>query len=222
MSGRGRAIAIVSGGLDSVTMAYYVRVLGYSLHLLSFNYGQRHKKEIDYALMCSADLRSEIDVIDLSAVGALLKGSSLTDASVPVPDGHYAAANMVSTIVPSRNAVMLAIAFSVAVAEHAELVCIGVHGGDHFVYPDCRPEFISVFGKMERLANDGGPALYAPFLHWSKADIVSIGVTLKVPFSKTWSCYKGGEIHCGVCGTCTERKEAFVLADVKDPTTYLN
>ena len=214
-----KAIVIVSGGLDSITLAYHLKALGYNLHLLSFNYNQRHKKELDFARMCAEDLKADIDVVDLSSVGVLLKGSSLTD-NIPVPDGHYAAPNMSVTVVPNRNAIMLAVAYGAAVAESAERVCIGVHAGDHFIYPDCRPEFIYAFGEMERLANAGGPLLYAPFLEKSKADIVKIGANLGVPFEKTWSCYKGGSVHCGTCGTCVERKEAFELAGITDPTNY--
>lgn len=215
-----KALAIVSGGLDSVTLAYHLSSLGYDLHLLSFDYGQRHKKELDFAAVCAAALGAKWDVIDLSSVGRLLKGSALTD-DIAVPDGHYAAPSMAVTVVPNRNAIMLAVAFGVAVAEQVERVCIGVHAGDHFIYPDCRPEFVYSFGEMERFANDGGPILYAPFLDKSKADIVSIGALLGVPYQNAWSCYKGGEVHCGTCGTCVERKEAFVLAGVTDPTIYL-
>lgn len=210
-------------------MAYHVKHIGYDLHLLTFDYGQRHVKEIDFARACADDLGAAHSVIDLTSFGALLKGSSLTDSSVEVPNGHYAAANMASTIVPSRNAVMLAIAYSVAAAEGAARVCIGVHGGDHFIYPDCRPEFLAAFDYMERFANGDNSdnisgsrlGIYAPFLNYSKADIVLTGDLLGVPFEKTWSCYKGGEVHCGVCGTCVERKEAFMLAGVEDPTKYL-
>jgi 7-cyano-7-deazaguanine synthase len=219
-----KTVAVVSGGLDSVVLAYYLRKsLHDDLHILTFDYGQRHRKEMTYAYMCGVDLDVKVSAIDLTSVGKLLVGSSLTDETVPVPDGHYAEPSMASTIVPSRNAIMLAIAFSVAAAEKAGLVCIGVHAGDHFIYPDCRPEFIHAFDKMEEFANGGyfkRPVVFAPFLKKSKADIVALGDILKVPFEKTWSCYKGGELHCGVCGTCTERKEAFVLAGVKDPTEY--
>lgn len=214
-----KAIAIVSGGMDSVTLAYDIARRGYDLHLLAFNYGQRHKKEVEFAKSAAADLDARFDLIDLTSVGALLKGSALTD-DIPVPDGHYAAPNMAITVVPNRNAIMLAVAFGVAVAEKAELVGIGVHAGDHFVYPDCRPEFVRAFVQMEHLANEGGPDLYAPFLTVTKADIVSTGALLGVPYEKTWSCYKGQDLHCGTCGTCVERREAFSLAGVSDPTKY--
>jgi 7-cyano-7-deazaguanine synthase len=218
-----KAIATVSGGLDSVTLAYLLHAEGYELRLLSFDYGQRHKKELAYAKRCAQRLNAAFNIIDLSSVGQFLKGSALTDA-IPVPDGHYAAPNMAITVVPNRNAIMLSVAYAVAVAEQAQIVAIGVHAGDHFIYPDCRPTFIEAFDAMERIATEGysNPdlRLYAPFVQIGKHDIVKIGHELGVPFELTWSCYKGGEKHCGTCGTCFERKEAFDLAGVPDPTEY--
>ncbi len=213
------ALAIVSGGLDSVTLAYLLHSQGYTLRLLSFDYGQRHKKELEYARACAAALDAPIDVVDLSGVGALLKGSALTD-QIPVPDGHYAAPNMAVTVVPNRNAIMLAVAFGIAVSRKLDAVAIGVHSGDHFIYPDCRKEFIQAFAAMEKLSNEGGPDLLAPFVDCSKAEIVRQGAALGLPYVQTWSCYKGGALHCGTCGTCVERKEAFQLAGVPDPTEY--
>ena len=218
-----KAIAIVSGGMDSVTLAYLLASQGHELHLLSFDYGQRHVKELEYARRCAADLGAEHTVIDLSTLTPLLRGSALTD-DIDVPEGHYAAPNMRLTVVPNRNAIMLAIAFAAAVADGAAIVATGVHAGDHPIYPDCRPEFIEAFDRMERHATDGyavdGLHLYAPFVNMSKADIVTLGAALLVPYENTWSCYKGDTAHCGVCGTCVERREAFQLAGVTDPTRY--
>ncbi len=219
-----KAIAIVSGGLDSVTLAYVLRSEGYDLHLLSFDYGQRHSKELDFAALCARRLQAEHTVVDLSGLGALLKGSALTEEGIEVPEGHYAAPNMAITVVPNRNAIMLAIAYGAAVAEQVDVVAAGFHGGDHFIYPDCRPEFVEAFDTMERRAVDGfgkpDLRLYAPFVNIGKHDIVARGARLDVPFHETWSCYKGGERHCGRCGTCVERREAFELAGVLDPTEY--
>src|SRR5690348_5412407 len=145
-----RAIAIVSGGLDSVTLAYLLHAEGYDLHLISFDYGQRHKKELAFAERCAKRLGATCDVIDLSSITRFLKGSALTDA-IPVPDGHYAAPTMAITVVPNRNAMMLSVAYAVAVTEQAQVVAIGVHAGDRFIYPDCRPEFITAFETMQRL-----------------------------------------------------------------------
>jgi len=219
-----KAIAIVSGGLDSVTLAYVLRSEGYDLHLLSFDYGQRHSKELEFAALCARRLQAEHTVVDLSGLGALLKGSALTEEGIEVPEGHYAAPNMAITVVPNRNAIMLAIAYGAAVAEQVDVVAAGFHGGDHFIYPDCRPEFVEAFDAMERRAVDGfgkpDLRLYAPFVNIGKHDIVARGARLDVPFHETWSCYKGGERQCGRCGTCVERREAFELARVLDPTEY--
>jgi 7-cyano-7-deazaguanine synthase len=218
-------VAVVSGGLDSVTLSYLLRSEGYDLNLLAFDYGQRHRKELEFARRCAGRLEARIDVVDLSSVTPLLAGSSLTD-DIPVPHGHYAAPNMAVTIVPNRNALMLTIAYAAAVSRETEAVAIGVHTGDHFIYPDCRPAFIESFAAMQKIAVEGcghpDLRLLAPFITFSKADIVKRGAELNVPFEDTWSCYEGGDIHCGLCGTCVERKEAFELAGVPDPTAYRN
>jgi 7-cyano-7-deazaguanine synthase len=219
------AVVIVSGGLDSVTLAHLLHAQGYQLHLLAFDYGQRHRKELIFAERCARRLEASFSLIDLAHLGPHLKGSALTDETVAVPDGHYAASTMAMTVVPNRNAIMLSIAYAIAVAEQAVVVAFGAHAGDHFIYPDCRPDFIAAFDAMERLAVEGHghPQLHlaAPFAHLKKEQIVSLGARLSVPFEETWSCYKGGEKHCGTCGTCFERKEAFQLAGVSDPTEYL-
>ncbi len=222
MDGKG-AVAIVSGGMDSVTLAHLLNEEGYDLHLLSVDYGQRHKKELAYAERCAKRLGASFDVVDISGVGRLLSGSALTD-DIEVPHGHYAEETMAVTVVPNRNAIMLSIAYGVAVARGAQVVATAVHAGDHYVYPDCRPEFIEAFDAMQKKAVEGfgDPALhlYTPFAHKTKAQIVEVGAALGVPYEDTWSCYEGGEVHDGLCGTCTERKEAFELAGVPDPTVY--
>ncbi len=219
-----KAIALVSGGLDSVTLAYLLASAGWNLHLLAFDYGQKHKREVDFARQCAHDLGAAFDLVDLRGAGRLLGGSALTDDAIEVPHGHYAAPNMAITIVPNRNAIFLAVAYGAAVAQNAEIVATAVHGGDHFIYPDCRPAFIEAFDVMQKqaVAGCGHPnlRLHTPFVHRFKHDIVKIGAALGVPYEKTWSCYEGGALHCGQCGTCVERKEAFALAGVADPTEY--
>lgn len=207
--------------MDSVTLAHKVAQEHELLGLVSFNYGQRHLKELDFARACADDLGVEHIVIDISGIGRQLSGSALTD-DVAVPDGHYAEETMRITVVPNRNAIMLAIAFGIAAARGAEAVATAVHGGDHFIYPDCRPGFTEAFETMQRqaLAGVADVRLYTPYVHTDKAAIAAEGVRLGVDYTRSWSCYKGGEIHCGRCGTCVERREAFHMAGAEDPTTY--
>jgi 7-cyano-7-deazaguanine synthase len=222
--GERRVVAVVSGGLDSTTMAYSLRAQGYSLIAISFDYGQRHRKELAFAEQMAADLDAPWTLIDLHAAGLtnVLTGSALTDDTVTVPDGHYADQSMKITVVPNRNAIMLSIACALAVTREAGAVAFGAHTGDHFIYPDCRPEFVRAFEAMVNVAVEGLASIevLAPFLSMTKTDIVKLGDELKVPFERTWSCYKGGALHCGTCGTCVERREAFEQADLADPTVY--
>jgi len=220
----GHVVVLASGGLDSTTLTYHLRDMGANARLLSFDYGQRHARELECAVQMADELGIPHDVADLRSVGRLLRGGALTDPGVPVPDGHYAAESMRATVVPNRNAVMLDIAIAVAIANGCDAVAFGAHGGDHAIYPDCRPEFVAAFTASAMLANEGflthGFRVVAPFLDYSKADVVQLGHRLGVPFANTWSCYKGGAVHCGTCGTCTERREAFLRAEVTDPTAY--
>ncbi|MBT1158492.1 7-cyano-7-deazaguanine synthase QueC [Aminobacter anthyllidis] len=215
------ALVICSGGLDSVSLAHKVATEQKLIGLLSFDYGQRHKKELGFAAMCAKRLGVPHQIVDIRDVGRNLSGSALTD-NVDVPDGHYAEDSMRITVVPNRNAIMLAIAFGVAAAQQADAVATAVHGGDHFIYPDCRPAFIDAFQTMQNhaLAGYADIRLYAPYVNMSKADIVSEGAKYATPFEATWSCYKGGARHCGRCGTCVERREAFDLAGIADRTNY--
>ena len=212
---------VCSGGLDSVSLAHVLANDGQLSRLVSFDYGQRHNKELAFAAACSERLNVPHHVIDLRSVGASLTGSALTD-DLDVPDGHYAEDTMKVTVVPNRNAIMLTIAYGVAAAAGDDAVAAAVHGGDHFIYPDCRPAFTSSFETMQRYALDGYAdiSLFTPYVHVSKAEIAAEGLRLGIDYRKTWSCYKGGETHCGRCGTCVERREAFHLAGGIDPTEY--
>lgn len=214
-------LVVCSGGLDSVTLAHRVAAAGDLAALVTVDYGQRHRKELDFAARAGQRLGVPHEVVDLSGLGRHLAGSALTD-DVAVPEGHYAADNMAVTVVPNRNPILFAIAFGMASARGWDRVAAAVHGGDHFVYPDCRPAFVAAFAEMEARALEGmgEVAFHTPFLEWSKADIVAEGARLEVPFAETWSCYRGGDTHCGRCGTCVERREAFHRAGVADPTAY--
>ena len=216
-----KTFVICSGGLDSVSLAHKVAAEHTLLGLVSFDYGQRHVREVAFAASCARRLGVAHRVIDIKSVGAALGGSALTGAA-EVPDGHYAEESMKLTVVPNRNAIMLAIAFGLAAGEEAEAVAAAVHGGDHFIYPDCRPAFIEAFQGMQDRALEGMAriALFTPFVNVPKSQIVLEGARYGTPFAETWSCYKGGDTHCGRCGTCVERREAFHIADIEDPTRY--
>jgi 7-cyano-7-deazaguanine synthase len=235
------SIAIFSGGMDSTVLVYKLLDEGHVPHLLSFNYGQRHSKELLSAEIIAYELKLQHDIVDLTGLTHLISNSALTaptgvqfsevghEVEVPtieVPEGHYAEDNMKKTVVPNRNMIMLSIAAGVAVNNSYKFVATGVHAGDHFVYPDCRPEFIWSCNETIVSGNEGfgnipkhdeaelaaGKPFYriieAPFLNVSKEDIAYLGLKFKVPFHLTWSCYKGGDKHCGKCGTCVERLEA--------------
>jgi 7-cyano-7-deazaguanine synthase len=231
-----KAVTLLSGGLDSTTLAYYMRAhYADELIAVSFNYGQRHVKELDVAVRIAQTLSAEHHIVeigvgqalddDLAPLGSIFTSSVLTNESVPVPDGHYAHENMKQTIVPNRNAIMLSIAYGIAVDRGAEYVSFAAHSGDHAIYPDCRPEFVALLNRALQVGNEWAdplPLILGPFLDRSKADIAAEAVKLGVPIKDTWSCYKGGDIHCGTCGTCYERREAFQLAGVEDPTEYLD
>lgn len=223
--GSSKAIAIVSGGMDSVTLVHHLQDLGHEVIVASFDYGQRHKKELEFAKAAADRFDLDHHLIDLSNITKLIATSALTSDSIEVPDGHYAEQTMRQTVVPNRNAIMLNVAAGLAIQVEAQHIATGVHAGDHYIYPDCRPQFISSLEAMLKIANEGfiDPefSILAPFVHSTKGEIARRGDELNVPWEKTWSCYKGGEIHCGSCGTCFERREAFAEFNLHDPTEYL-
>jgi len=215
-----KTVIVYSGGLDSTVLLYHLRASGHELHALSIDYGQRHRCELDRA----ADLCEELGIphptADLSAIQPLLAGSSLTSPEIEVAEGHYTEESMKSTVVPNRNMIFLALATGHALSIKAGQVAYAGHSGDHAIYPDCRNEFAEAMAAAIRIADWNPVELMRPFVDWTKADIVHRGAELGVPFARTWSCYKGGAQHCGRCGTCIERREAFDLAKVEDPTPY--
>lgn len=216
------AVLAFSGGMDSTTLAAHYHATGHALLLLSFNYGQRHTRELEAARAIADHYRADHHTIDLTTLAPLLPGSALTDPTVPVPDGHYAADTMKSTVVPNRNAIIANVCAAVAAAHHADVMALGIHAGDHAIYPDCRPEFLSAVRAAIHTGLDGHnpPGVEAPFVDLTKTDIARRATELAAPIELSWSCYKGGVIHCGTCGTCTERREAFRNAGLTDPTTY--
>lgn len=215
-----RLVVVYSGGLDSTVLLYFLLREGHTVWALSIDYGQRHRRELDSAREICRSLEVTHEVAALNGLQGLLGGSSLTTPSVAVPDGHYAQENMKQTIVPNRNMIMLAIAGGWALSLGCEAVAYAAHGGDHAIYPDCRHEFTEAMDQAFQLADWNVLRLMSPFVNRSKADIVRLGTDLAVPFERTWSCYKGERLHCGRCGTCIERREAFYLAGMADPTRY--
>lgn len=216
-----KVVVLLSGGMDSATLLYQmIQQYGTNnVSTMSVLYGQRHSRELDYAWQLANNLIVPHILVPLDGLQHVLR-SALTSDDIPVPEGHYAAESMKATVVPMRNVIFLSVAVGHAWSIGAEQVATAIHAGDHAIYPDCRPEFLESFNAMVKTASDGfvTPQVVAPFVHISKTEIAKLGRTLGVPWELTWSCYKGGEIHCGVCGTCTERREA--LAEVGDPTVY--
>ncbi len=217
-----KTVIILSGGMDSAVLMYDLLGQGFEVHALSFDYGQRHAKELGHAANLCEACNVPHHVVDVSGLKALLPGSSQTDDSIPVPKGHYEDENMKLTVVPNRNMIMLSIAMGHALAIGAESVCFAAHAGDHAIYPDCRPEFVAALSRVGALCHFTPVAVLAPYLDMDKGDIALQGSLLKVPFEKTWTCYVGGAHHCGKCGACQERREAFLKHKIPDPTIYLD
>ncbi len=213
-------VVLLSGGMDSTTLLYRAVEDCDKVRAISFNYGQRHKKELDYAIRTTELLQIEHEIVDLSGIQHLIAGDNALTGDVDVPEGHYADENMKQTVVPNRNMIMLSIAAGWAISNKADAVLYAAHSGDHTIYPDCRPEFSVALDTAIRLADWHEVHLVTPFMDVSKAYICNLGNELGVDYNETWSCYKGGQWHCGVCGTCVERKEAFELSGVTDPTIY--
>lgn len=209
-----------SGGLDSTVLLYHLLSIRDTVKCLGVNYGQRHSRELRAAFEITDRLGVDFQLLDLSGIRHIFKGSSQTD-NVPVPEGHYAEESMKLTVVPNRNMLLLSLATAWAISSGCEEVAYAAHSGDHTIYPDCRPEFVEAMRAAVNLCDWKRVGISTPFLSMTKADIARRGAELSVPFQLTWTCYKGGEKHCGKCGSCTERREAFQLAGVQDPTEYL-
>ena len=211
-------VIILSGGMDSVTLLYdqQERIA----LAVSFDYGSKHNaREIPFARMHCERLGIRHITIPLDFMTKYFQ-SSLLKGGEDIPEGHYADENMRSTVVPFRNGIMLSIAVGIAESNGLKFVMMANHGGDHTIYPDCRPEFVDAFDKTAQAGTFVKVGLLSPFVNWTKTDIARRGKELGINYAETWSCYKGGEQHCGKCGTCVERREALSEAGIEDPTVY--
>ena len=212
-----KAVLILSGGVDSTTMLYDMLSAGYQVHALTFNYAQRHKKEIDCARKITSLLNVPHEIVDLTCISGLLGDSALLGGK-EVPKCHYTEEAARQTIVPNRNMIMLSIAAGYAEAHEIPEVFYAAHRNDSAIYPDCRAEFVDAMTPAIRLATAWHPVeLRAPFINRTKAEIVELGIGLNVPYELTWSCYRGEEKPCRSCPTCVEREEAFALNKAIDP-----
>ena len=212
------SVLILSGGVDSVTLLYdeQERIA----LAVSFDYGSKHnKREIPFAQWHCQQLGIRHIVIPLDFMTRYFK-SSLLEGGEEIPEGHYADDNMRSTVVPFRNGIMLSIAVGIAESNGLKYVMMANHGGDHAIYPDCRPSFVEAMSKATQEGTYPGIQILAPYTDITKADIAMKGKALGIDYTKTWSCYKGGEHHCGKCGTCVERREALAAAGIADETIY--
>jgi len=209
---------ILSGGMDSVTMLYeYAADIALAI---SFDYGSNHnEQEIPFAQYHCEQLGIRHITIPLGFMPEYFR-SSLLEGADAIPEGHYSSDNMASTVVPFRNGIMLAIACGIAESNGLRRVMIANHGGDHNIYPDCRPSFIDAMSKAMSNGTDTNVTVWAPYTNITKAEIARHGKALGIDYSKTWSCYKGGTVHCGKCATCIERREALQAAGIQDTTKY--
>jgi 7-cyano-7-deazaguanine synthase len=216
-----KTIVVLSGGMDSATLLYYLKHQGHEVRAISMNYGQRHVRELTAAAELCRFAGVEHKIADLTGITPLLGQNSLSGRDCPVPEGHYAEETMKLTVVPNRNMILLAVATAWAVSLKYDAVAYGAHSGDHDIYPDCRPAFADALAKAVALCDWHPVRLIRPLIHMDKGEIAKLGASLGVPYQLTWTCYKGGEKHCGKCGACRERLEAFQKAGVPDPVEYM-
>jgi len=212
------SLIILSGGMDSVTMLYEYKE---SIALaVTFDYGANHgAREIPFARLHCERLGIRHLVIPLDFMQRYFQ-SSLLEGADAIPEGHYAEENMRSTVVPFRNGIMLSIAAGIAESNGLNRVMIANHGGDHTIYPDCRPTFIDAISEAMRQGTYAHVEVFAPYTNITKGEIARHGASMGIDYSETWSCYKGGTHHCGRCGTCVERREALAEAGIADSTIY--
>ncbi len=217
-----KAVVLLSGGMDSVTALYDAVTTHQVVAALSFHYGAKHNgRELPFAASHAAQLQIPHQTIRLDFIGEQFT-SDLLNTGGKIPKGHYEELTMKQTVVPFRNGIMLSIAAGFAESREAEALVIAAHAGDHAIYPDCREDFMQAMAQAIALGTYAKVEVLRPFIALTKAAIVRRGAELGVDYAQTWSCYVGGEIHCGECGTCVERREAFLLAGLPDPTGYLS
>lgn len=212
-------VCIYSGGMDSYTLVSAAHQEGVLHSCLSFDYGQRHLKELHYAHNVCVEYGVPHHIIDLRVLKPHLLGSALTDR-VDMPEGHYADENMKLTVVPNRNMIMLSIAIAYAVSHKLREVRFGAHSGDHTIYPDCREEFVELMDQIGGLANWHPVHVRAPYQHMDKSTILLEGFQMGLDYAKSWTCYKGGDKACGKCGSCQERLDGFRRIGRVDPLEY--
>jgi 7-cyano-7-deazaguanine synthase len=212
-----KTIVILSGGLDSTTLLYHYKAEGHQLHALTFNYGQRHDRELEAARTISEITQTPQEVVDLTALRPLFGANALTDHKVDLPSGEYAKETIGITTVPNRNMIMLSVAIGRAISLGFDAVAFGAHGGvNDVMYPDCSPEFAAAVNTIGQVCDNEPISVLAPFVCWEKSDIVRRGHDLGVPFEHTWSCYEGNDLPCGKCGTCIDRIRAFEAIGLRD------
>ena len=212
------SLIVLSGGLDSTTMLYEYRER--IALAVSFHYGSNHnRKELPMAAYHCEQLGIEHIIIPLEFIKQYFHSSLLSGAS-DIPEGKYDDVNMRSTVVPFRNGIMLSVAAGLAEDRGLSRILMANHSGDHAIYPDCRPDFVNAMAGAVREGTYNGVELFTPYTHWTKTDIARRGKQLGIDYAKTWSCYKGGEKHCGKCGTCQERQQALREAGITDTTEY--
>ncbi|MGQ4277651.1 7-cyano-7-deazaguanine synthase QueC [Pseudidiomarina sp. E22-M8] len=214
-----KVVVIYSGGMDSFTVLNRAIREGHDVHALSFNYGQRHVKELDVAARVTSELGVPHKIVDITSINELLT-SSLTSSDDAIPEGHYEEDSMKSTVVPNRNMILLSLAIGYAVSLEANAVYYGAHSGDHAIYPDCRPEFVKRMNDVSLIANYEPIAIEVPYLENNKAQILADGLAMGLDYSQTWTCYNGRHQACGKCGACVERLEAFTANQTRDPLPY--
>jgi 7-cyano-7-deazaguanine synthase len=213
-------VIILSGGLDSTVLLHILLKHKEPIYGLSFNYGQKHKKELIYAREWGLIHCKEWKLVDLNFLASISQNSALVNRRIKVPEEHYEHENQKSTVIPNRNMIMLSIGVAWAESMNLREVYYGAHKNDHAIYPDCRPQFLSALTEASQEGTYNHVMIKAPFIHDLKEHIVGYGHRLNVDFRRTWSCYKGGDKHCGKCGTCQERIKAFKDAGIEDPTEY--